>query len=211
MIIFLQCRSMVKEELSIGREEQIIKSIKLKLADHLCDTEGFFVKMKTMTMLSILLLRFHGILMTVEERNTVLKTIEIKKKKMVQVDNKDDRLGEFECLLYLILELYKILFLLKLDQQMILRFYNQLHAYAQIFIEKKPLNPSLDIQELLKILADMKPVINDLNIYEDSKLRKQLVFEHIKSEVVEKEERKVSRQSINLKLTSTSFRKSFKA
>jgi hypothetical protein len=138
MIIFLQCRSMVKEELSIGREEQIIKSIKLKLADHLCDTEGFFVKMKTMTMLSILLLRFHGILMTVEERNTVLKTIEIKKKKMAQVDNKDDRLGEFECLLYLILELYKILFLLKLDQQMILRFYNQLHAYAQIFIEKKP-------------------------------------------------------------------------
>lgn len=46
-----------------------------------------------MTILSILLLRFHGILMNGEERNIVMKTIELKKKKMLQIDSKEDREG----------------------------------------------------------------------------------------------------------------------
>lgn len=92
---------------------------------------------------------------------------------------------------------------------MILRFYNQLQAYSQLFIEKPPLHPLLDLQELLKILEDMKPPISDVNIYEDSKVRKDLAFQHIQSEVIEKEEQKTYHKASEFNLTS-SLRNSFK-
>jgi hypothetical protein len=31
----------------------------------------------------------------------------------------------------------------------------------------------------------MKPILNDLDIYEDSKLRKELLFAHIQEEIIE--------------------------
>lgn len=82
------------------------------------------------------------------------------------------------------LELYKMLYLLKKDQQMISQYYNQLSAYTEVFVEQKYPSPSLEVAELLRVLADMKPIVYDLNIYEDSKLRKRLAFEHIKEEIV---------------------------
>lgn len=45
--------------------------------------------MKTMSILSILLLRFHGLLMTVEERNILVRTIEQKKKKIAHMDQQE--------------------------------------------------------------------------------------------------------------------------
>lgn len=47
----------------------------------------------------------------------------------------------------------------------------------------------------------MKPIINDLNIYEDSKLRQRLAFTHAKEEIMIKDEIKIKRDSLGLKLT----------
>jgi hypothetical protein len=37
------------------------------------------------------------------------------------------------------------------------------------------------------VLESMKPVLNDLDIYEDSKLRRRLASHHIKEEIIAKE------------------------
>jgi hypothetical protein len=88
-------------------------------------------------------------------------------------------------LLYLLEELYKLLFLLKKDQHLIMNYYNQLHAYTQIYLEgTQQKRSNIDIVELHKTLKDMKPVISDLDIYEDSKVRRELAVAHIKEEIV---------------------------
>jgi hypothetical protein len=104
---------------------------------------------------------------------------------MMQMDVREEREAEFECLLYLLLELYKILYLLKKDQQTIHFYYNQLHAYTQIYLTRQENKLYLDVNEINKILASMKPILNDLDIYEDSKLRKELLFAHIQEEIIE--------------------------
>jgi hypothetical protein len=196
MITYLQCRRCVQEELRGGREEAVVEFVRRRLAPFLGDSYMLLAKIKAMSVLSILLLRFHGILMTADEKNILVKTIELKKKKMLLLDSKSEREQEFECLLYLLLELYKILYLLKSDQQTIQHYYSQLQAYAQLFTAKHH-HPSLDLQELAKILDSMKPVLNDLNVYEDSQLRQQLASAHIKEEVLLKEEQKHYRRSID--------------
>jgi hypothetical protein len=49
------------------------------------------VKVKVFTILSLLMLRYHGILMTGEEKSIIFKTIEWKKKKMAILDSKRSR------------------------------------------------------------------------------------------------------------------------
>ena len=88
MIVYLECRGFVKEDMKNGEEETVICFIKEKIQPFLGDNQILMVKIKTMTILSILLLRFHGILMTIEERNLLIKTVDLKKKKMLQLDVK---------------------------------------------------------------------------------------------------------------------------
>lgn len=115
------------------------------MSEHLNGNEATIIKIKILTILSILLLRFHGILMSTEEKLIIFKTIELKKKRMLQIDEREEREAEFECLLYLLLELYKILYLLKKDQQTILFYYNQLHAYTQIYLTRQENKLYLDV------------------------------------------------------------------
>jgi len=58
------------------------------VAPFVCENMTLLAKIRTMTLLSILLLRFHGILMTGDERMLLIRTIELKKKKMLQMDSK---------------------------------------------------------------------------------------------------------------------------
>jgi len=44
-----------------------------------------------MTVLSVLLLRFHGILMSAEEKLILFRTIELKKKQLMLLDNRKDK------------------------------------------------------------------------------------------------------------------------
>lgn len=155
--------------------------------EYLNGNEISYIKIKILTILSILLLRFHGILMPTEEKLIIFKTIQLKKKKMMQMDVREERQAEFECLLYLLLELYKILYLLKKDQQTIHFYYNQLYAYTQIYVTRQENKLYLDVHEINKILGSMKPILNDLDIYEDSKLRKELLFAHIQEEIIQQE------------------------
>jgi hypothetical protein len=185
MIIYLECREEL--ERGAGKEEGVICWLKERMNDHLNGSEISLIKIKVLTILSILLLRFHGILMSTEEKLMIFKTIELKKKKMLQMDVREEREAEFECLLYLLLELYKILYLLKKDQQTIHFYYNQLHAYTQIYLTRQEYRLYLDVNEISKILTSMKPVLNDLDIYEDSKLRKDLAFAHIQEEIIQQE------------------------
>ena len=69
--------------------------IKERVAPFVCENNTLLAKIRTMSVLSILLLRFHGILMTGEERGMLVRTIELKKKKMLQMDSKTEREGEF--------------------------------------------------------------------------------------------------------------------
>jgi len=62
--------------------------IKDRVAPFVCENMTLLAKIRTMTLLSILLLRFHGILMTGDERVLLIRTIELKKKKMLQMDSK---------------------------------------------------------------------------------------------------------------------------
>lgn len=54
----------------------------------------------------------------------------------------------------------------------------------------------------------MKPLINDLNIYEDSKIKRQLAFEHIVQEIVEKDQKPDRKILVDQRLSTSSFRKS---
>jgi hypothetical protein len=64
MIIYMECREELTKGLGSGREEYIICWLKEKMNEHLNGNEISFIKIKILTILSILLLRFHGILMT---------------------------------------------------------------------------------------------------------------------------------------------------
>jgi hypothetical protein len=63
MIIYLECREEMEKGLGSGKEEAIICWLKEKISEHLNGNEISFIKIKILTILSILLLRFHGILM----------------------------------------------------------------------------------------------------------------------------------------------------
>ena len=54
----------------------------------------------------------------------------------------------------------------------------------------------------------MEPVLNGLNIYEDSNIRQELAFIHIKQEVTIKEEQQRCRSSIDEIKTKLSLRSS---
>ena len=116
----------------------------------------------------------------------VFKTIELKKKKVLEINQIQE--GSFECLVYLLSQIYKIIYLLKKDQQLILSYYNQLSAYAQTFISNSNYKFTLDLKEIEKILQNMKPLLNDLNIYEDSQIRKEFAFSNLKDQILNQQE-----------------------
>ena len=75
MIMYLDCRRKILQDLKAGQEEAVIEFIRQKLSVFLGDGDLYFMKIKCMTMLCILMLRFHGILMSTDERNIIFKTI----------------------------------------------------------------------------------------------------------------------------------------
>jgi len=77
---------MVLEELRTGEEDRVIDYIKERITLYLGDGDLSMMKLKCLNILCILLLRFHGILMTSEERGIIFKTIELKKKKFLYLD-----------------------------------------------------------------------------------------------------------------------------
>jgi len=58
-------------------------------------SEVNFIKVKLLTLLSILLLKFNGILMVSDEKKILYKTIELKKKKLILIDSKEEKQMEF--------------------------------------------------------------------------------------------------------------------
>jgi hypothetical protein len=73
--MYLECRQSVKEGLKGGEEEGVIAFVKRRVAPFVWENQTLLAKIRTMTLLSIMLLRFHGILMTGEERALLVRTI----------------------------------------------------------------------------------------------------------------------------------------
>lgn len=78
----------MEKGLTSGKEEAIICKLKDKMNEFINGNEITLIKIKILTILSILLLRFHGILMTNDEKLIIFKTIDLKKKMILQIDRK---------------------------------------------------------------------------------------------------------------------------
>lgn len=69
--------------------------MKDKVSDFLVYQDNDVTKIKIYSVLALYLLRYNNILMDATEKNIVYKTVELKKKKMVMLDNQADRMKEF--------------------------------------------------------------------------------------------------------------------
>jgi hypothetical protein len=63
--------------------------LKNKMGEFLSGYEVNFIKVKLLTLLSLLLLKYHGILMVAEEKKILHKTIELKQKKLLLIDSNE--------------------------------------------------------------------------------------------------------------------------
>ena len=86
------------------------------------------VRLRLLSVFAFLLLVLKGILTTKQERNLIGVVLERKRERMGQLEG-EDKMFEFEAVLYMLLELYKIIYLTNASHPSLPSYHQQLTVY----------------------------------------------------------------------------------